>query len=71
MFDHYTLLIYPIHFCRFELIYYGTNQSGMSKKGGSDLVQFSEENLEKFKSRDSRRKDLQKAILEADGDHTI
>ena len=59
MFDHYTLLIY------------GTNQSGMSKKGGSELVQFSEENLEKFKSRDSRRKDLQKAILEADGDHTI
>ena len=43
----------------------------MSKKGGSDLVQFSEENLEKFKSRDSRRKDLQKAIMEADGDHTM
>ena len=52
-------------------MYYGTNQSGMSKKGGSDLVQFSEKNLVKFKSRDSRRKDLQRAIMEADGDQRI
>ena len=50
---------------RFVLFYYGTGQSGWSKKGGSDLVVMNEEALAKHKTRETKRKDLKRAIEEA------
>ena len=50
---------------RFVLFYYGTGQSGWSKKGGSDLVVMNEEALVKHKTRETKKKDLKRAIEEA------
>ena len=53
---------------RFVLFYYGTGQSGWSRKGGSDLVVMNEVALAKHKTRETKRKDLKKAIEEAEKD---
>ena len=50
------------------MAYYNTNQSGFSKKVGSDLVPWREEFLVKFKTRETKRKDLKKAVAEATSD---
>ena len=50
------------------LFYYGTGQSGWSRKGGSDLVVMNEVALAKHKTRETKRKDLKKAIEEAEKD---
>merc|ERR1712059_24439 len=50
---------------KYELFYYGTNQSGTSKTDGTDLAALNEENQIMFKTRDSKLKSLKKALNEA------
>ena len=50
---------------RFQLYYFGTSEKGLSKVGGTDLVPFEKEYIAKFKTKETKRKALQKAFTEA------
>ena len=53
------------YYSRFQLFYYGTSQTGFSKKDGTDLEVFDESQILLYKTRETKMPALKRALNEA------
>ena len=63
--SHLLTLYFSLTNFRFELLYYGTREIGVSKTGAKDLKPWTDENVAIFGEKSFKRKSLRVAFDEA------